>query len=46
MGTPLADPHRIGKRLLPLMDDTFERPPRHLPGIYRIDDKARIVDGR
>ena len=38
-GPLLADPHRIGKRLPPPMDDRFSA----RRGTYRIDDKARVV---
>ena len=40
---PLADPHRIGKRLLPPMDDRFSARRGTYRVIYRIDDKARVV---
>jgi mRNA interferase RelE/StbE len=42
-GPPLADPHRIGKRLLPPMDDRFSARRGTYRVIYRIDDKARVV---
>ena len=42
-GPPLADPHRIGKRLLPPMDDRFIARRGTYRVIYRIDDKARVV---
>jgi mRNA interferase RelE/StbE len=38
-----ADPHRIGKRLLPPMDDRFSARRGTYRVIYRIDDKARVV---
>jgi mRNA-degrading endonuclease RelE of RelBE toxin-antitoxin system len=42
-GPLLADPHRIGKRLLPPMDDRFSARRGTYRIIYRIDDKARLV---
>jgi mRNA interferase RelE/StbE len=42
-GPLLADPHRIGKRLLPPMDDRFSARRGTYRVIYRIDDKARVV---
>ena len=42
-GFLLADPHRIGKRLLPPMDDRFSARRGTYRVIYRIDDKGRIV---
>jgi len=42
-GPLLADPHRIGKRLLPPMGDRFSARRGTYRVIYRIDDKARIV---
>ena len=42
-GPLLADPHRIGKRLLPPMDDRFSARRGTYRMIYRIDDKDRIV---
>jgi mRNA-degrading endonuclease RelE of RelBE toxin-antitoxin system len=42
-GPLLADPHRIGKRLLPPMDDRFSVRRGTYRVIYRIDDKARVV---
>ena len=39
----LADPHRIGKRLLPPMDDRFSVRRGTYRVIYRIDDKTRVV---
>ena len=39
----LADPHLIGKRLLPPMDDRFSTSRGTYRVIYRIDDKARVV---
>ena len=42
-GPLLTDPYRIGKRLLPPMDDRFSARRGTYRVIYRIDDKARIV---
>ena len=42
-GPLLADPRRIGKRLLPPMDDRFSARRGTYRVIYRIDDKDRIV---
>lgn len=42
-GPLLADPHRIGKRLLPPMNDRFSARRGTYRVIYRIDDQARIV---
>ena len=42
-GPLLADPHRIGKRLLPPMDDRFSALRGTYRVIYRIDDKARVM---
>ncbi len=42
-GPLLADPHRIGKRLLPPMDDRFSARRGTYRVIYRIDDKACVV---
>jgi mRNA interferase RelE/StbE len=42
-GPLLRDPHRIGKRLLPPMDDRFSARRGTYRVIYRIDDKARVV---
>jgi mRNA interferase RelE/StbE len=42
-GPLLADPHRIGKRLLPPMDDRFSARRGTYRIIYRIDDKDRVV---
>jgi len=39
----LADPHRIGKRLLPPIDDRFSARRGTYRVNYRIDDKARVV---
>ena len=42
-GPLLLDPHRIGKRPLPAMDDGFSARRGTYRVIYRIDDKARVV---
>ena len=42
-GPLLRDPCRIGKRLLPPMDDGFSARRGTYRVIYRIDDKARVV---
>jgi mRNA-degrading endonuclease RelE of RelBE toxin-antitoxin system len=42
-GPLLTDPHRIGKRLLPPMDDRFSARRGTYRVMYRIDDKARVV---
>jgi mRNA interferase RelE/StbE len=42
-GPLLRDPYRIGKRLLPPMDDRFSARRGTYRVIYRIDDKSRIV---
>jgi mRNA-degrading endonuclease RelE of RelBE toxin-antitoxin system len=42
-GPLLTDPHRIGKKLLPPMDDRFSARRGTYRVIYRIDDKARVV---
>lgn len=42
-GPLLTDPYRIGKRLLPPMDDRFSARRGTYRVIYRIDDKTRIV---
>jgi mRNA-degrading endonuclease RelE of RelBE toxin-antitoxin system len=42
-GPLLQQPHRIGKRLLPPMDDRFSARRGTYRIIYRIDDKKRIV---
>jgi mRNA-degrading endonuclease RelE of RelBE toxin-antitoxin system len=44
-GPLLTDPHRIGKRRLPPMDDRFSARRGTYRVIYRIDDKARVVTG-
>ncbi len=43
MGPLLANPHRIGKRLLLPMDDRSSARRGTYRVIYRIDDKARVV---
>jgi mRNA interferase RelE/StbE len=42
-GPLLTDPYRIGKRLLPPMDDRFSARRGTYRVIYRIDDKAGVV---
>jgi mRNA interferase RelE/StbE len=42
-GPLLTDPYRIGKRLLPPMEDRFSARRGTYRVIYRIDDKARVV---
>jgi mRNA interferase RelE/StbE len=42
-GPLLADPHRIGNRLLPPTDDRFSARRGTYRVIYRIDDKARVA---
>jgi mRNA interferase RelE/StbE len=42
-GPLLLDPHWIGKRLLPPMDDRSSARRGTYKVIYRIDDKARVV---
>jgi mRNA interferase RelE/StbE len=42
-GPLLADPHRVGKRLLPPMDDRFSARRGTYRVIYRIDDTDRVV---
>jgi mRNA interferase RelE/StbE len=42
-GPPLAQPHRIGKQLLPPLDDRFSARRGTYRVIYRIDDEARVV---
>jgi mRNA interferase RelE/StbE len=43
IGPLLREPHRVGKRLLPPMDDRFSARRGTYRIIYRIDDKNRIV---
>ncbi len=42
-GPLLVEPYRIGKRLLPPMDDRFSARRGTYRVIYRIDDKSRVV---
>jgi mRNA interferase RelE/StbE len=42
-GHLLREPYRVGKRLLPPMDDRFSARRGTYRIIYRIDDKNRIV---
>jgi mRNA interferase RelE/StbE len=42
-GPLVRQPHRIGKRLLPPMDDRFSARRGTYRVIYRIDDKTRVV---
>jgi len=42
-GPLLKEPYRVGKRLLPPMDDRFSARRGTYRVIYRIDDKARVV---
>lgn len=42
-GPLLREPHRVGKKLLPPMDDRFSARRGTYRIIYRIDDKNRIV---
>ena len=42
-GPLLREPYRVGKRLLPPMDDRFSARRGTYRIIYRIDDKKRIV---
>jgi len=42
-GPLLRSPKRVGKRLLPPLDDRFSARRGTYRVIYRIDDKARIV---
>lgn len=42
-GPLLAHPYRVGKRLLPPMDNRFSARRGNYRVIYRIDDKARVV---
>lgn len=43
VGPLLGEPHRVGKKLLPPMDDRFSARRGTYRIIYRIDDKNRIV---
>jgi len=42
-GPLLKEPYRVGKRLLPPMDDRFSARRGTYRIVYRIDDKNRIV---
>jgi mRNA interferase RelE/StbE len=42
-GPLLREPYRVGKRLLPPMDDRFSARRGTYRIIYRIDDKTRVV---
>ena len=42
-GPLLTEPYRIGKRLLPPLDDRFSARRGTYRVIYRIDDKVRVV---
>jgi mRNA-degrading endonuclease RelE of RelBE toxin-antitoxin system len=42
-GPLLSQPHRVGKRLLPPLDDRFSARRGTYRVIYRIDDKAQVV---
>jgi mRNA-degrading endonuclease RelE of RelBE toxin-antitoxin system len=42
-GPLLMEPYRVGKRLLPPMDDRFSARRGTYRIIYRIDDKNRVV---
>jgi mRNA interferase RelE/StbE len=42
-GPLLREPHRVGKRLLPPMDDRFSARRGTYKIIYRVDEKNRIV---
>ena len=42
-GPLLEQPHRVGKQLLPPLDDRFSARRGTYRVIYRIDDKAHIV---
>jgi mRNA interferase RelE/StbE len=43
VGPLLSQPHRVGKRLLPPLDDRFSARRGTYWIIYRIDDGARVV---
>ena len=43
VGPLLVQPHRVGKRLLPPLDDRFSARRGTYRIIYRIDDEARVV---
>jgi mRNA-degrading endonuclease RelE of RelBE toxin-antitoxin system len=42
-GPLLCEPHRVGKRLLPPLDDRFSARRGTYRIVYRIDDKTRTV---
>jgi mRNA interferase RelE/StbE len=42
-GPLLRQPHRVGKRLLPPLDDRFSARRGTYKIIYRVDDKTRVV---
>jgi len=42
-GPLLREPYRVGKRLLPPLDDRFSARRGTYRIIYRIDDKARTI---
>jgi mRNA interferase RelE/StbE len=42
-GPLLRQPYRVGKRLLPPLDDRFSARRGTYRIIYRVDDKARVV---
>jgi len=42
-GPLLSEPHRVGKRLLPPLDDRFSARRGTYRIIYRIDDVAQVV---
>ncbi len=42
-GPPLAGPYRVGKRLLPPLDDRLSARRGTYRIIYRVDDRARVV---
>ena len=42
-GPLLREPHRVGKRLLPPLDDRFSARRGTYRIIYRVDDKSRTV---
>jgi mRNA interferase RelE/StbE len=42
-GPLLQQPHRVGKRLLPPLDDRYSARRGTYRVIYRIDDEARLV---
>jgi mRNA interferase RelE/StbE len=43
MSPLLQQPHRVGKRLLPPLDDRFSARRGTYRVIYRVDDAARVV---